>query len=500
MYKLCNGTLVTRTVTVCNNGPQDATNVVTAFTPPAGIEIYAVTTTVGTYNTSSDEWTIPSIPYVESNPKCYTITLQFKITDATAAPFDIPYVTTSDQSELNPADNSGTITIERECPSVYIVNANNFSGSCTKDWSYCDDLLDDSSVGAAPASVNSGCLCGDLKYGSIPCNNCCKTEFELVPDSEVNLDSVTIDANTGLYRVIPTDPTLEWSFQYQLNCVNCGGCDDDAVNGPFGPATVTGPALFGCDDVLNCINIEVADTDSIDMTLDGTGTSGTPWSISADVILDPSGTNLLSISGSGLLATETLTTISYDVGTNQIAYVDENGATTTLSLSGGGAGGILQITDGVTAFGVEPGNPADNLITFEAGGDLSVLADGPTNKITYSFTETDTVITDNGNGTYTYTSEGGTTTVISAGGARYLEEFIELTTGNTVTWTQTVADLDTFNDEDIFVYRNGQLALTTDYAVSGNDVVFTEPFGFTDGDSEQVAGNGETVIIRVFGN
>lgn len=502
MYKLCNGTLVKREIKVCNNGPQDATNVVTSLTIPAGIEVYATTPEYGTYNTSTDEWTISSIPFVEPNPKCYKLTVQFKITDASLAPFSIPYSTTADESETNVADNSGTIEITRECPSVYILNAGNYGGNCCgRSWEYCDDLLSDPTPGAQPASVNAACLCGDLKQGSIPCNDCCKSQFALVTDSEVNLDSVTIDANTGIYKVVPTDPTLVWSFQYEISCTNCYGCDDETVTGPFGPATVTGPALFECNDVLNCINIEELDTDSIDMSVTGAGTTGDPFVISADAIIDPSTNNILSITEDGLYAPREVATISYDSDTDQISYLDEAGNTTTLSLnSGGGGGGVLQVTDGITLFGIEPGAAGNNLLTFEAGGDLSIALDGPNDKVTYSFTETDAVIVDNLDGTYTYTSEGGTTTTIdTTGSGSYREEFTELTTGNTVTVTATPVDLDTYPSERVQIFRNGLLELTTDYSISGNDVIFTDPFGFSDVDSEATAANGETVVVQVIG-
>ncbi len=215
--------------------------------------------------------------------------------------------------------------------------------------------------------------------------------------------------------------------------------------------TLTDGTIFTIDLTDLVDTYTVSDTNSINLTLLANN-------ISADLILDPNPLNLLSVSGAGVLALETVTTLTSN-GNGTFTYTSEDGTTTTfregcISADVGNTlvlgtdnclyvpaavAGSFTMTDGVTSQTVNSGDT----LTFAAAGDLTVAVSA-TDTVTYSFTETvtsigsllvagniigvytneagatftirETVTTlvDNGNGTFTYTSENGTVTNFDA--------------------------------------------------------------------------------------
>jgi hypothetical protein len=75
------------------------------------------------------------------------------------------------------------------------------------------------------------------------------------------------------------------------------------------------------------VALQVSDTNSIDMTLTGSGTTADPWIVSADAVLDPNANNLLSVGPNGLLVLETVTTL-VDNGDGSFTYTSEDGTVT----------------------------------------------------------------------------------------------------------------------------------------------------------------------------
>ncbi|MCB1711049.1 MAG: hypothetical protein KDH96_00785 [Candidatus Riesia sp.] len=181
------------------------------------------------------------------------------------------------------------------------------------------------------------------------------------------------------------------------------------------------------------------DTNSLDVTMTGTGTVGDPFTLTGDVNIDSDIDNLISITTEGLLAKETVTTISYNSGTTTITYTDESGGTTNIDLSA-----LLDDTDNyVTGIGFNEEtnfltifrnnglpnltadlselalyinnyvtgvsfNSSNNILTFARNGGLSDLTVDLT-----PLEETVTTLVKNADGTITYTSENATQTTFS---------------------------------------------------------------------------------------
>lgn len=56
-----------------------------------------------------------------------------------------------------------------------------------------------------------------------------------------------------------------------------------------------------CAEIANCVELRVVDTNTINHTLIGTGTESNPWVLSSVVKVDPSATNILSVTANGLM-------------------------------------------------------------------------------------------------------------------------------------------------------------------------------------------------------
>lgn len=108
----------------------------------------------------------------------------------------------------------------------------------------------------------------------------------------------------------------------------------DNGDGTFTWTPPVGPAVTW-DVTLDDVGLQVQDTNSVDLTLTGTGPVSDPFIVSADVILDPNALNILSVGPNGLLALETITTASYDAGTHVITYTNESGTPVALDLNVG---------------------------------------------------------------------------------------------------------------------------------------------------------------------
>lgn len=198
-----------------NKGNIDLTNVVTTITVPNGVSFLLASPTAGTYDSGQDEWTVPILPV----GKTYTLYIEFKVDDEQQAPYTFVVTTVSDQQadESTPADNtySRTYTLDDlypcpNCPPPSMTLTNT-------TWEQVSGFVDFE-----------------------PCTDC-TTEITLVTSSEVNIDDVVIDPETGYYTVELTDKTKPWSFQVEGNCINCPyWCNSGNDYGPFGPITVSG--------------------------------------------------------------------------------------------------------------------------------------------------------------------------------------------------------------------------------------------------------------------
>ena len=201
--------------TVTNNGTIKATNVVGTLTEPAlGISLIKVTTQKGTYNSTTKEWAIGDLPAGQTTG----IVLEYNVTDINEAPFTFTMAFVSDVVDADPLDNE--ITKIYQASDIY---------PCP-DCGPPSITLNDTSWYAVHGKIDFTANCQE-----------CDTEITLVPMSEVNVNTVTIDPVTGFYTVVPTDPVLPWSFDVEANCINCPyWCNGGNDFGPYGPKTVSG--------------------------------------------------------------------------------------------------------------------------------------------------------------------------------------------------------------------------------------------------------------------
>lgn len=451
----CNGQQISYNIPVTNNGPNNATGVIVTVTVPTGLTFVSATVPTGTsYDDGTGVWTIGNL----SVDQTLYLGLVFEISDANETPFVMGVAAAGNEAENIVINNTASDTKDRNCEQCYD-GCNNGCGNCgcgcgnngcagCSGCGCCAPLPNTETPIAQPANVNNAGISGNVTAGDVPCNNCCATRYRLVAASEVNLDSVTLNEETGDYFVVLTDPTEVWSFQYEIYCVLCGGCDDTQEFGGFGPATVSGAGIFECDDVATCVNIEVNDTNSVDLTLAGDGTAATPFSLSADVIIDPDGTNVLVENVDGLFVPP-------------------------------GVAVAFTISDGSNTEDVLPG--VDTLL-FETGEGLQAVVSNP-DTVTISFLDDPTT---GGTDVQVYTFDDNTDTFTW----QPIADIIPDPSCSIETFEVAAVDGDTINiagilpaDEDcIQVFRNGVRQFDSeDYSISGSAVTFVEPFGNSGG-------------------
>jgi uncharacterized repeat protein (TIGR01451 family) len=97
------GQIITYTVTVFNNGPDDATGVTLQDVLPTGVSYQSSTATAGSYNPATKTWTVGTVPFNVTE----TLTITVKVTSANAAA-NTASISHSDQFDPNTLNNSAT--------------------------------------------------------------------------------------------------------------------------------------------------------------------------------------------------------------------------------------------------------------------------------------------------------------------------------------------------------------------------------------------------------
>ena len=100
------GSTVTFTVTLTNNGPDDSTGVTITNLLPAGFVFVASAATQGSEDGVTGLWTVGGVAAAATQ----TLTIQ-AIPQVTGTFTDTAAVTSSDQSDTNPANNTATVTL-----------------------------------------------------------------------------------------------------------------------------------------------------------------------------------------------------------------------------------------------------------------------------------------------------------------------------------------------------------------------------------------------------
>ncbi len=144
-------------------------------------------------------------------------------------------------------------------------------------------------------------------------------------------------------------------------------------------------------------------------------------------------------------ALETLTTVTQIVTGNAIAtYVDEDGTSFNIDET---VTSLVDNGDGTFTFTHEDGVPTTiDAASLETLTTLTSAVTGNTigtytdeDGVSFDFDETITTLVDNGDGTFTYTAEGGSATTIDAASLETLTTVTQIVTGNTIA---------TYTDED----------------------------------------------------
>jgi len=200
-----NGDHIIFTVPVINKSGTVATGVYLDIVLPTGVTYDGHTQTKGSFNPSTNVWTVGNLQPSES----HTLDLKVQVIDIDEAPFLFLASVMGDQLDPNNSNNTYTYKVERD--------------SAAPNSGAIDDLFSD--------------LSGDLSELGTDCSTCF-TKYKLVTDSEENLSVVNLDEE-GPYRVSLKDPTKPGSFEYAIWC-ECGGGENYNTSN----AKIEVPALY----------------------------------------------------------------------------------------------------------------------------------------------------------------------------------------------------------------------------------------------------------------
>lgn len=212
------------------------------FFPPPGTMIQKVVTTSGSFDVNTSTWQTGPIPGL--TPVSAQVYLEIT-NSALINGQKLRVSVNGTYAEIDPTDNIAETDVviqgDAACPTqpVYIIKDQNCPPAKAK----------------AYASVG-GILSGNVSYNDEKCTRG-ETIWEVVNASEVNVSIIYFDTKTGLYFAKPIDPTLPWSFKYQISCKDdCNTCPGvvDGIYGPFNEVTVQGDPVFVCDNITGCIS------------------------------------------------------------------------------------------------------------------------------------------------------------------------------------------------------------------------------------------------------
>ena len=112
-----------------------------------------------------------------------------------------------------------------------------------------------------------------------------------------------------------------------------------------------------CSEIAGCVDLQVVDTNTIDLTKSGSGTLSNPWSIFGNVKIDPSSSNILSTTANGLIVNGS--NLSGNLG---LIVSDTSTVDNTLS----GTGSSLDPWHLTSAVKIDPSS--GNLLQVASGG------------------------------------------------------------------------------------------------------------------------------------
>jgi len=127
-------------ITVTNHGPAAATNVVAAETLSSKLTLNLATPSVGTYNTGTNQWTIPSL----ANGASATLTLSVTVKSGQTGTITNQVAVTCSQNDPNTGNNSDAVnvTISSTASAPRSDDFNYYPGLKTFIWSFVNPLSD----------------------------------------------------------------------------------------------------------------------------------------------------------------------------------------------------------------------------------------------------------------------------------------------------------------------------------------------------------------------
>lgn len=197
-----------------NNNAVVAVDAKVTFTVPTGVTMLSANVPQG--SVSGNVWSLGDVPANQT----FIGAFEFQVVNISLAPFILSWLVSSRNGDSNQANNTfADIIYDSVClPTAPVAPA----------------------LTVRPIDDPSQCLCHFVGDNDIKCPSGSNAIYTVVLGSEIN-GVVTLDPSTGFAHVIPTDPMLGWSYQYEISCRSC---TTNAITGPFGPATVSGPPMF----------------------------------------------------------------------------------------------------------------------------------------------------------------------------------------------------------------------------------------------------------------
>lgn len=244
-----NGQSITFARCLYNNSAVALTGVTLAATIPTGISVVSAVprNAKGTYSSTTKVWTAGNVAAYET--AC--IDYQIEITDKAQA-----YTYTYDGAQYF-GFQLVFVAASQESPDINIGNNTKYlnitvSGACATQPSnyYCPPVNNFATPTPCVVDDPFQNITGNVAVNDTACGQGCTTTYALVSASEVNCVINAFDTGNGNFNITVVDALAEWSFQYTESC---SGCPSGGSYGPFGPATVSGKALFQGATISNYI-------------------------------------------------------------------------------------------------------------------------------------------------------------------------------------------------------------------------------------------------------
>jgi hypothetical protein len=381
-------------ITIANNGPNDATNIVLMDTLPTGTTFVSANFSGGTVTNNNGTVTITIAALTANNSITGTLTLAVAEEGTTSNTLTV----SADNSDPNPSNNSQTVMTDVADPAVLPTQS-----PVSPSEGISQDLVVATFSDSAGAETVAD-YSADITWG----------------DGQSSSGTITFDSTTGLFSVHGTHPYAEEGSASIGVTIHHGSAPDASVTSP---ATISDPAVTAIGDVV-IAGSEGSDTGAVSLaTFTDPGGAEALSDYSADITWGDGQTSPGTISFAGGIFTvkgshtyveedtaSTITiTIHHDAAPDAIVISRAEIADPPVLATGGfminGAEGSDTGAITVATF-TDPGGAESPLVDYSA--DIN-WGDGQTSSGSISFASG--VFTVTGDHTYSEESSGNTITV-----------------------------------------------------------------------------------------